>query len=257
MQGLSGDDVIGAQPIWFGEKERPAFGWLHLPPGGVSRGGVLVCPPIGRDYLQGHYALRLLAESLADAGFSVLRFDYDGTGNSAGDNLDPNRVESWLATVRHAVQLLREMGNVDLSAVGMRIGSLLATTVSASGAALDQLVLWDPCVSGRAFLREESALYSLLTGDIEVTPLLSDGSLETSGMIYDAATVSELRTLDVAQLPRPFARRVLTLVRSDRFEAPIFAEASIAGEVAERGEATGQPELMDRGSPIRSLRCWR
>jgi pimeloyl-ACP methyl ester carboxylesterase len=249
MQGLSGDDVIRAQPIWFGEEERPAFGWLHLPPGGKSRGGVLVCPPIGRDYLQGHYALRLLAESLADAGFSVLRFDYDGTGNSAGDNLDPNRVESWLGTVRHAVQLLREMGIVDLSAVGMRIGSLLATTVSASGTPFDQLVLWDPCVSGRAFLREESALFSLLTADIEVTPHLDDGSLETSGMVYAAATVSELRTLDVVKLPRPFARRVLTLVRSDRFEAPIFSEESVAGEVAERGEATGQTELMDRGSP--------
>ena len=239
-----------SQPIWFGEKDRPAFGWVHLPTGGEALGGVLVCPPLGRDYLQSHYALRLLAEALAHAGFSVLRFDYDGTGNSAGDNRDPNRVKSWLGTVRCAVQVLRDMGNVDISCVGMRMGSLLATTVSASGTALDQLVLWDPCVSGRTFLREERALGSVLAGGIKVTSLLPNGSVETPGIVYDAATVSGLHTLDMAELPRPFARRVLTLIRSDRFEPSIFGEASIGGECIERGEAIGQSELIDRGSPF-------
>jgi alpha-beta hydrolase superfamily lysophospholipase len=250
MLGQGEDDVMGARPIWFGEKERPAFGWIHLPTGGRSRSGIVVCPPIGRDYLQAHYALRLLAEALADAGFSVLRCDYDGTGNSAGDNRDANRVDSWIGTVRQAVQVLRDMGNVDISGVGMRIGSLLAATVSTSGIAFDQLVLWDPCVSGRAFLREESALFSLLVEDIEVTTLQTDGSLETSGIIYDATTVADLRKLDMAELPRPFARRVLTLVRSDRVEPAIFEEMSIGGEFTERGEATCQAELMDTAPPL-------
>ena len=96
---------MDATPIWFGAEHRPLLGWFHSPPGGRARGGVVVCPPIGRDYLQAHYALRMLAETLAELGMCVLRFDYDGTGDSAGDDSDPGRVASWMASVRSALEV--------------------------------------------------------------------------------------------------------------------------------------------------------
>ncbi|HTZ08684.1 MAG TPA: alpha/beta hydrolase family protein [Acidimicrobiales bacterium] len=237
-------------PRWLGPPERPLFGWLHTPPGGTARGAVLVCPPLGRQYLQGHYALRLLAEALARAGFCALRLDYAGTGNSAGDGDDPDAVAAWLESVRVGLHYLGRGGDVAVSVVGVGMGALLGTTVAAGDGGVDQLVLWDPCSSGRAFLREDWALGSLLTGGRMAGPVRPDGSVETPGVVYPAATVAALGGLDLATLGRPWARRVLTLVRPDRIPHPVFAHTTVGSERAEVGEATGQAALMDRGSPL-------
>src|SRR5580700_7842999 len=136
-----------ATPIWFGPEHRPLLGWFHSPPDARARAGVVICPPVGRDYLQAHYALRMLAEKLAELGLCVLRFDYDGTGDSAGDDTDPDRVASWMASIRSALGVVREAGPIALSMVGMRLGATLAGMVAEQEEAIDSLVLWDPAVS--------------------------------------------------------------------------------------------------------------
>ena len=73
-----------ARATWFGPEEGPLFGWLHWPDDGTARAGVVVCPPSGYEAVCAHRTLRVVAERLAERGFAVLRFDYDGTGDSAG-----------------------------------------------------------------------------------------------------------------------------------------------------------------------------
>jgi hypothetical protein len=65
------------------------LGWLSQPETGTGNSGVIVLPPTGYPYLCAHRALRVLAERLAERGHTVLRIDYDGTGDSAGDQWDP------------------------------------------------------------------------------------------------------------------------------------------------------------------------
>ncbi len=48
-----------------------------------------------------------VVEELAAAGFVALRFDYDGTGDSAGLQEDAGRVPAWLASIEAARQHLR------------------------------------------------------------------------------------------------------------------------------------------------------
>ena len=50
---------------------------------------MVVCPPLGPEYFNSYRSLRHLADRLAENGVSALRFDYDGTGNSAGQDEDP------------------------------------------------------------------------------------------------------------------------------------------------------------------------
>ena len=102
--------TAGRRPFLFGPPERPRFGWHH-PPVGASRAcGVVVCNPIGDDAIRAHRALRHLAERLAAAGFAVLRFDFDGTGDSSGDEREPGRVRAWLDDVPLAIDALRARG---------------------------------------------------------------------------------------------------------------------------------------------------
>ncbi|MFO0592397.1 MAG: alpha/beta hydrolase [Polyangiaceae bacterium] len=159
-------------PIFFGPPVRPLFGALHVPSssaGAVRGAGVVLCSPFGHEAAHANRAERHLAERLAAAGFAVLRFDYDATGDSAGDDREPGRVAAWQDSVVAAVKALRERASVDkVALVGMRAGALLAFTSAADfkgedGAPLaDRLVLWNPVTSGRAHLRELTRLHKVL-----------------------------------------------------------------------------------------------
>ena len=241
--------VTGARSVWFGDNQRPAFGWFHSPRDNLARGGVVICPPLGFDYLHGHYALKLLAERLAAAGFCALRFDYDGTGDSAGNNGDPGRLDAWTATVRSAITLVRESGAGEVSLAGMRLGAALAAHAAATDGRIDQVVLWDPC-AGRTFLREQRAISTITLGSSEIP---SDGSLEIPGVVYDASTVREVEALSIEKCSLPLARRVLVLARADRPVNRALVGARLAREQLSHEEAAGQAEFMDRYPPLQEL----
>jgi len=221
--------------VWFGSAERPLHGWVSVPAGGLARGGVVLCPPMGEEGRASHRTFRRLAEE----GLVALRFDYDGTGDSAGAQDDPDRVAAWLASVEAARTFVAGLGVGEVSAVGMRLGATLAGCQAVAAAPFDSLVLWDPCLSGRTFLREGQALYAFSEGIANEPP--ADGMTHTPGFQYDAATARAMRGLDLGKLSRdqPLARRVLLLGREDR---PV-ADAIAARVAADPAEATVEPAL--------------
>ena len=99
--------------VWFGPEDRATFGWLHIPAGGKARGVVVLCPSLGSEHLVGHLTLRKVAANLVEQGVGVLRFDYPGTGDSAGDLNQENLVRSWIHSVSEAVAFARSCGRED------------------------------------------------------------------------------------------------------------------------------------------------
>ena len=246
------DETVHTQ-VWFGPPERPLFGWVSMPAGGLARGGAILCPPMGEEGRSAHRTFRRLAEALAEQGIVALRFDYDGTGDSAGLQDDPDRVASWLASVEAARQFLLDLGAPDVSAVGMRLGATLAGCQAAASTPFRSLALWDPCLSGRTFLREGEALFLLGEDDGRTH---DDGLRHTPGFQYDAATAAAMRTIDLAKLPadRPLADRVLLLSRTDR-PAPESIEARIRLEPGDgRAPARHRPGRPPRPDTQRLLR---
>jgi alpha-beta hydrolase superfamily lysophospholipase len=230
-------------PIWFGCEARPLFGWFHAPSSGRAKAGVVICPPFGHEYMETYYTLRLLAERLTEEGLCVLRFDYDGTGDSAGDSSDNDRVPAWLNSVDAALDVLRRAGTSSVFAIGMRMGALLAGIAAEKHLDLEGLVLWDPVVSGRAYVTEQRALIALA---FEGHGSAQDGRLEAPGLSFDAPTVSELRKLDLSRGTGPLARQVLVLQRTDRPSAALSSRLDMPH--VEWTEATGQADLMEAGA---------
>jgi pimeloyl-ACP methyl ester carboxylesterase len=229
------------RPLWFGPEDRPLFGWLHVPEAGEAHGAVLLCPTIGIEAVNARYAYMHLADRLAEAGFACLRFDYDGTGDSGGHPNDGGRVAAWLASIRSAMDLLAGLGMNRMSVVGLRMGAtLIAETFGSGPAAVDDLVLWDPCASGRSFLREQSALWAFALGK----EAAGDGSVETPGLVYDKDTVVDLSPLAIANGDGPLADRVLVLVRAGRNGDRRMNERLALPHV-ERSSIVGQEELVD------------
>ncbi len=146
-------DII---PFQFGDDDSPLFGCHHRPPAeSTSRSSaVIICAPIGQEYLRSHRALRLLAARLAQAGFHVLRFDYFGCGDSAGDD-QHGRLDEWVRNVRSAVDVIRRRTRVEnVCLVGLRLGAALALLAAAEQPDVKSLVLWDPVWRGGEFVRE-------------------------------------------------------------------------------------------------------
>lgn len=144
-------------PMHFGASERPLFGIHHPPTGRGARDlGVVLCYPLGVEYMRAHRAFRQLATLLARAGMHVFRFDYYGTGDSAGD-WDEGSLEGWRDDVGRAITELQEMTGVPaVSLVGLRLGGTLALMAADRAAAetfsIERVILWDPVVSGAEYL---------------------------------------------------------------------------------------------------------
>jgi pimeloyl-ACP methyl ester carboxylesterase len=176
-------------PLFFGDPEESLFGIYTPSRGIVGRKGAVLCPPIGQEALVSHRSLKILSERLADAGLDVLRFDYFGTGDSAGDNRSGGP-ERWRGDVRTAVDKLRELAGVrQVVLVGLRLGGLLAAAAQARS--ISQLVLWDPLLRGRDYITEIEPLANKDCGEWEVL-----------GFPFSPRLRDELEQLDIAHVER-------------------------------------------------------
>ncbi len=190
---------------WFGGPDGPLLGWLSTPRDGVSSAGVLVLPPLGYSYWSSHRTLRVLAERLAAAGHTVLRFDYDGTGDSSGDQWEGDRVASWRASVAAAASELRELGCRRLVLVGVRLGGTLAL-LDAAALGADAVVAWEPVAVGRRYVRE---LRMLAMAVPETETRCVAGTLAAGGVVFTPQTLEDVGKLALAELDGAPAPRVL------------------------------------------------
>jgi pimeloyl-ACP methyl ester carboxylesterase len=119
---------------------------------------VLLCYPGVQEYSSAHWAFRRLAVMVAREGYHVLRFDWSGTGDSWGETAD-GQVETWLSDIDAAVQEVRDAsGAKSVSIVGMRLGAAIASMACSRSVDADDLVLWEPVVSGAEYIEELEAL---------------------------------------------------------------------------------------------------
>lgn len=173
----------------------------------------MLCRPIGYEANCTYETYTQLAEKLASAGFDVLRFDYHGTGDSAGSDADANRVRTWIDSTALAVHELKRLAGVSgISLFGVRLGATLAAHAASELGGVESLVMWAPCLTGRAFARELRAASFGRSGP-ETSPA-QDG-IEAFGYLYTAETLQNLTTLDCQRLDPPPARRVMLIGRDD------------------------------------------
>jgi uncharacterized protein len=185
-------------PCQFGRPAAPLFGIYRPPRVSVARNaGVLLCPPIGLEYLRTHYAIRLLAKQLAAVGFHVLRFDYHGTGDSSGE-VGTGQFQMWVDDVVLAARELADIcGAADLTMVGLRMGAVFALEALArQGAGARGIVLWDPVVDGADYLAALESMHLQMGARRAQVPPSSD---ELLGARYPEDLRMAIRRVDLAE----------------------------------------------------------
>ena len=121
MQVTKTAKVKTVEPFYFGTAGS-LFGCYHAPQGAKRRdSGVVLCNPMGFEYIRAHRAYRQLAIRLSHAGFPVLRFDYYGCGDSGGRS-EEGEIGRWQEDISSAIDEIKERAGLErVCLIGMRL----------------------------------------------------------------------------------------------------------------------------------------
>lgn len=233
------------RPFHFGSSQKTLFG-IHHPPQTAARSvGVVLCNPMGMEAVRGHRAYRQLANLLNKARFHVLRFDYFGTGDSGGaaDETSPSQ---WIEDIGTAADELKDItGVARISLVGLRLGATLAWMAGKNRTDLDGLVLWDPVVSGAAYLEELRAMHlDYMNQELgsNFTPPEPSASNEALGFPLGSTLAASLAAIDLADAAACSARNVSLIVSKPGDESRRLRE-----RLASLGVSLAYQEIVSEG----------
>jgi pimeloyl-ACP methyl ester carboxylesterase len=235
---------------FFGTSKEPLFGFYHAPRGARARElGILLCGPGPQEYMRTHWAFRRLAELLSKAGFPAFRFDYFGTGDSAGASGEGS-LAIWRQNIATAARELRDTsGARKISAVGFRLGAYLAAT---SGVAFDELLLWEPVLSGEEYIHElEMVQRAYLQQNPHPPWSLRDRPEELLGAPFPRELERQTRAINMLSSDLPKANRVGVFVSENRAKFQPLVDAwssrklaTTLREVAEDTQATPDAQFQ-------------
>ena len=222
-----------------GATDRQLFYRFHAPQGAKVRPlGFVLCPPFGREYIFAHRSFRQWAVRLSRAGFPVLRFDYFGSGDSAGGD-DEGSVEQWLDDLSTAVSTFGKVtAGARVCLAGLRVGASLATLHATRHQNVDGLILWDPVVNGDRYvdaLISAHERWRRLQLWRTAPPPPADGTREIVGFLLSPRLEVGLRAIELGKLSRAPAARALLMSSSPQPDPDAFGDRLAAlGMTVER-----------------------
>jgi len=233
-----------AQPGYFGTNNS-LFGWLHIPERSNGQEPVVICAPVGYEQVRAFRSVKCLASRLTTAGFTVLRFDYHGCGDSAGDALSSATVSRWQQDINDAIKFVCQATKQRAATlVGIRLGATLAATVAES-TAVAKLVLWQPCESGKAYIREMEIVQAANEKKHRSTAKELHGGLDAGGFLFSTELQRDIRKLVIGKDAFAGKPPILLLERSDIRSTGRLARAlGDSGSHVEIAPAEGFKEMM-------------
>jgi uncharacterized protein len=154
-------------PLRIGEPHKQCFAMYHpatVRSGERARGAVLLCNPFGQEAIRAHRLYKLIAERLAREGVDVMRFDYYGTGDSDGEDEDVTIEGCVESVIASHCELIGRTSADRTACFGLRLGAAIA--LAATGkmySPLEKLLLWEPPLSGAAYLAELASAHQVAT----------------------------------------------------------------------------------------------
>lgn len=202
-------------PFYFGAPDKALYGCYHESQSGPARScGVILCPPLWYEYIYSHRAYRQLARRLGQVGFPVLRFDYYGSGDSGGD-AEQGGIPQYMSDISAAVcEMRRRSGLAGVCLIGLRLGATLSMISGAERGDIEGLVLWDPVVDGRAYIREMRAVHRdrLGQGPSEARHGTNDGAYtDILGFPMTLSAFADLEKIDILAIRGKPANNVLLI----------------------------------------------
>ena len=142
-------------PFFFSNVSYRLFGVLHEPKNRSNKAGFVFCHAFAEEKLWSHRVFVNFARELAQRGYTVLRFDYMGHGDSQG-HFEDSSIETRLSDIKCAIKTLKEKdGSIkNVGLLGLRFGSTLAAISAEMENDISHLVLWEPIINGSKYMKD-------------------------------------------------------------------------------------------------------
>jgi dipeptidyl aminopeptidase/acylaminoacyl peptidase len=230
-------------PVTFTVAGQQVVGILHRPDlSRRQRPAVLLLHGFTGSKHEAHRLFVLTARALAQLGVVVLRFDFRGSGDSAGDFADMT-IATELADARAAWRFLRRQPGVDrerMGVLGMSMGGLVAAYLLAAEPAVKAAVLWCP-------VGEPKRLLKMRMSPQAATDLRGRGVIDWGGWPVGRAFVEDLQARDpFAALAR--SRAPVLILHGDADETVPVDESLPYVSARAPGGAAVEREIIPGGS---------
>jgi exosortase A-associated hydrolase 2 len=192
------------EAFYFSSAGQALYGVLHAPAADGPRlpapRGVVYCAPFAEEQTLTHRVGVTFARQLAAQGYWVLRFDYYGCGDSAGE-FEEATLQTRLADIAAAVGMLRErMGAGKVTLWGFRLGATLACLAAEQDSEIDSLLLWEPIVNVPAYF-DQFLRMQVMAG----VPAPGTNQQTREGLLADLAAGQVVDVLGYGLGPQCFA----------------------------------------------------
>ncbi|MEM8772404.1 MAG: alpha/beta hydrolase [Pseudomonadota bacterium] len=195
-------------PFHFGESARTLFGTIHE--GDSARApAILLCNPFGEEAIRAFRIQRILADRLAVFSAGVLRFDYYGTGDAAGEDAAAC-LSGFVEDILTAHEELSDISNAQhVLWIGLGLGGAAAVQAALQTSASELtppkgLLLWSPVMNGRHYLTD------LRRGHAKITHNAEDQILdeEALGFPLSKKLINELQGFDISEHASASSNRI-------------------------------------------------
>ena len=211
----------------------------------------LICGPIGYQGVIATRALNQLARQLAKATIASWRFDYRGTGESAGDTF----TSSSMLEDRQSVASLFLTGDRRCGTIGAGFGAYPALYGSEGE---DFLVLWDPVVSGETYAENilTDSKRHMFRHFVPWAPIELQGFTYTRELLNSISRI-RLDRYESTVPPRTLIYAHQDLPDIDRLASCLRALGSDTSTVRHDGEVLGNGSLVTMPTAaIREIVAW-
>jgi exosortase A-associated hydrolase 2 len=224
------------------------FAAFHAP-AGTARMAALVLPPLFEEKKPSYRPLRDLAEALARRGAAVLRFDYRGTGDSAGSFRDLTVAAMRQDAGAAAAYLRTRAPGAPLALIGLRVGATLAIQ-EAKALGAERVVALAPVIQGKRFVSET-------VRKKQVRGMLTAGEAGAAGADVDAGRKAAVATIDLDG----FETSPVLLAEIEAMDlstTPAAAGRTLLVEIGARSEASGAlralAAALGAGAEVRAVK---
>jgi pimeloyl-ACP methyl ester carboxylesterase len=165
---------------------KRTVGVLTTPTGDRREAGWVICHSFGMEQVWLQPVEVAAARQLGASGFPTLRFHAQGYGDSEGSTADVS-LESHVRDALDAIRVLvAETGVPRVGLIGARFGGAVAT-LAADRSDARALILWEPMIDGRRYMRE--LLRTAALTEVATAARLKLGMRDAGEMFAEAGVI--------------------------------------------------------------------
>ena len=214
------------EPFFIDSGSARLYSVLFMPDKDFSNKVFLFCHPLFEEKKASHRVLVDLACKLADNGYASLMLDFRTCGDSGGSVQDfiPS---NWLEDIRSGIKWLQKrFEKPRINFLGIRFGATLAVEFAVRENGIENLILIDPVVQGKAYLDEilqQKYIREMMTfGEArsDVNAMSADlekyGQLDIDGTMISSFFFNAVKAIDIGKRDLSSLKRILLIQQSPR-----------------------------------------